>query len=104
MDAGCDPLGSDLVPGDNTIGYRDFGIGSCSCDDVLTRHNRSPTNKRVWVHTILDDCMFCIVLVQCRHIASGLVVEVFVMTLQVLRCMAICDCGSCQSRRTGYRG
>src|SRR5260370_31799460 len=96
MDTCSDPFCCDLVTSNNTIGYRDLCVGSSGGDDILTLHNRSATNKWLRVHTILDDCIFSIILVQSMKIATSLVPEVIVMVLQVLRGVTL---RKCRSRR-----
>src|SRR5579859_2717082 len=84
MDAFRHPLGSHLVPMHHTVRHRDLSIGSSSGDHVFSSHYCGATNEGLRVHTILDDGMLGVVIVQCRHIASRLVGEVIVMALQVL--------------------
>jgi len=53
----------------------------------LTRQNRLATGESVWIHTILDDGLLIVVLLQVREIALGLVRNMLVMALQVIDCI-----------------
>jgi len=84
MDACCYPLGSHLVPMHHTVRHRDLSIGRSRGNHVFSSHYGCAANEGLRVHTVLDDGMLSVIVVQCGYIASRLVSEVIVMALQVL--------------------
>src|SRR5690242_20967096 len=90
MSSGRDPFDGQLIAVLNAIGDIDLQAGDGLHTDAFARHDGVTTNKRLWMHAVLYNGMFMIVMKQVFDISLGLMRKVlFVKMLLTKRIISI---------------
>jgi len=79
MCACCYPLHSQLIAAYNTPGYGNVHVGHRGKACAFSIHDGLATNKRLWIHAILDDGIFMVVMLQLLDITRGLMDKMIIV-------------------------
>jgi len=89
MRACCYPLHSQLIAAYNTPGHGNVYVGHRGKPSAFPIHDGLATNKRLWIHAILDDGVFMVVMLQMLNITCGLMDKMIIVLPDVQLSVAI---------------